>query len=291
MNILSFLQTFALTHNCIFGICDTSPLDIANLQKSAFVPFVRQDIKKRTDPSAILPGAQSIIVVGVGNAKLVSHANQLEGDKLAQLSSLGTNKDYHVTVKAILSELADELFQHVTFKYKILVDSPTLDERAFAQRAGVGFYGRNGLIISPRFGSRFNIGLLLTDIPLAAATPKIQDKCQPNCRLCIDACPNKALQPDMPLDAAKCISYLTQKRELTAEDKAMLHNRLYGCDICQDVCPFNDSPQAKTYVNPQEWLDMDDSAFAEKYGHTAMMWQGVELLRRNAQAVIANFVE
>ena len=162
-----------------------------------------------------------------------------------------------------------------------------MDERAFAHRAGLGFYGRNGLIISPVFGSRFNIGLLLLDIPIATAaeTAPLSPRCPPTCRLCIDACPGGALRPGLPMDTKKCVSYLTQKRDWAGEEAA-LHGQLYGCDICQDVCPFNAPTQNKTYVNPWEWLEMDDEQFAQKYGHTAMLWQGAALLRRNAQAAI-----
>ena len=286
MDTVKTIQTFAATHNCTFGICDASPLDATHLQKSEFVPFVSRDIKKRTCPSAVLPGAQSIIVIGVGMSPNVPMQNNVDNaDNTAQLSSLGTNDDYHTKVKSLLHKLAEQLLQHTSFKYKILVDSSTLDERAFAMRAGIGFLGRNGLIISPQFGTRFNIGLLLTDIPLntAMVPSAVKSKCPINCRLCIDACPNGALQPDHPLDTARCISYLTQKRELTSQEETMLHNQLYGCDICQDVCPFN-TPRAKTYINPWEWLIMSDAAFAEKYSHTAMLWQGAALLRRNAQA-------
>jgi len=287
MNIFDIIQTFSIAHSSVFGICDASPLDAVYLQKSTFVPFVSSDIQKRTDPSAILPGVQSIIVIGVGTSCNVPYQAQSE-EKFAELSSLGTDKDYHIRVKALLRELVNELSRHITFKYKILVDSPTLDERAFARRAGIGFFGRNGLIICPQFGTRFNIGLLLTDIPLSKPTFPSESKCPPNCRLCIDACPNGAFRFDSPLDTVKCISYLTQKRDLTEEEKAMLSNQLYGCNICQDVCPFN-TPREKIYINPHEWLAMDDTAFAEKYENTAMLWQGPEILRRNAQAVISNF--
>jgi len=214
VDIFEIVQAFAATHGCIFGICDASPLDTARLEQSAFVPFVSRDIKKRTCPSVVLPGALSVIVLGVGASQGIPAQNNADNaDNMAQLSSLGTNDDYHIKVKHLLRELADELLQHISFEYKILVDSPTLDERAFALRAGLGFYGRNKLIISSEFGTRFNIGLLLMDIPQDTTTHSTsQAKCPPNCRLCINACPNGALQPGYPLDTAKCISYLTQKR-------------------------------------------------------------------------------
>jgi len=285
VDILEIVQTFAATHNCTFGICDASPLDATHLQKSTFVPFVSQDIKKRTDPSTILPGAKSIIAVGVrvsDDSFIQENASNI--NSTAQLSTLATNDDYHIKIKSLLRELADQILQYTVFKYKILVDSPTLDERAYALRAGIGFFGRNGLVISPKFGTRFNIGLLLMDVSIGSATPTSKKECPSSCRLCIDACPNSALQLDSLLDTPKCISYLTQKRDLTDAEKTMLHNQLYGCDICQDACPFN-TPYTKTYINPQDWLTMSDTEFAEKYARTAMLWQGTEILRRNAQAV------
>ena len=94
------------------------------------------------------------------------------------------------------------------------------------------------------------------------------------------------MQPNKPLNTSRCISYLTQKKELTAEEEKLLSlsNQLYGCDVCQDVCPFN-TPHKKAYATPQEWLEMDDATFASKYGHTTMLWQGTALLRRNAKVV------
>jgi len=285
MNTLEILDNFAKTHNCLVGICDASPLDEAFL--SGFVPFVSKDIKKRTDPTAVLPNAKSVIVVGVGEAGTLPKPDEIPpGAPMAQLSSLGTNYDYHIRVKEILHKLVAAL--GLSSNYKILVDSPTLDERAFAKRAGIGFFGRNGLIVSQKFGSRFNIGLLVTDIPgcmvnMPASRP---ESCPPNCRNCITACPGKALQPGHPLDVSRCVSYLTQKKELTADDEALLMvgGQLYGCDICQDVCPFN-HPREATYVNPGEWLNMSDSSFAEKYASTAMLWQGADILRRNARLI------
>ena len=313
----NLLQALAKDYGCIFGICDPSPLP--QEYYAGFTPFVSHNIDKRTNPAAVLPGVKSIVVVGVGWSSS-SKREPADGHKVrpysaayAKLSSLGTNPDYHPKVKSTLRELANNLPPHT--KYKILVDSPNLDERAFAHRAGIGFFGRNGLIISPQFGSRFNIGLLLTDIPLEEwrqhcpiqlVTLSHQLKksltatqlgthythpksvCPPDCNRCIAACPTGALSADKPLETTRCISYLTQKPgDLSSVEKSLMGSQLYGCDICQDVCPFNQA-QEKSYADPQEWLVMDDIAFTEKYGHTGMLWQGAAILRRNAQAVVDN---
>ena len=278
---MKLLQEFSQTHDCIMGACDASPLDESHY--NGFTPFVSTDIKKRTDPSAILPSAKGVIVVGVGQTQ----SKSMETNAGAVLSSLGMDDDYHIRVRALLRQLVGELKQHHNFKHKILVDSPNLDERAFAVRAGLGFLGRNGLVISQKFGSRFNIGLLLHTIEGVAATAAAQQTCSPNCRMCIDACPAKKNSQSKPLlSVTACLSYLTQKKELTADEEASISaaGQLYGCDICQNVCPFN--AQCETnFADTRIWLCMDDDAFAEKYGHTAMLWQGTEILRRNARLI------
>ena len=153
-NLPEILSAFAEKHNIIAGACHAAPIDLERLTQSLFVPFVSRNMKKRTNPAETLPDVQSIIVIGVGE----------EQPGKANLSALGTNPDYHIRVKNFLRMLAAEI--HGDFAYKILVDSPGLDERTLAERAGLGFFGRHGLIISQKFGSRFNIGCMLTNLLL-----------------------------------------------------------------------------------------------------------------------------
>ncbi|MCL2047445.1 MAG: hypothetical protein FWG87_01845 [Defluviitaleaceae bacterium] len=275
------LNAFAEKHNIIAGVCNAEPLTLPD----KFVPFVK-NTEKRTNPQLSLKGAQSIVVIGVANSPLVA------------------DDDYHVRVRGLSRQLAAELGVE---EYKILVDSPALDERALAYRAGLGFYGRNGLIISKRFGSRFNIGCLLLRERLVfvkeATTQKDEGEgvacsriapscltscspnCPPDCNLCITACPTKALSEHGEFDVTKCVSYLTQKDTLTPQEEALvaIGGQLYGCEICQDVCPFNSKKsQSCGQINPQDWLLMSDEDFKEKYAHTAILWRGADILRRNA---------
>jgi len=308
----SLIKTFANQENCITGICDTAPLP---LNPTHFTPFVTRNQTKRTNPTANLPGAKTIIVIGV-ESKIKDFPPAPEDAGI--LSVLGIANDYHITVKALLKKLANELQSHTNFMYKILVDSPTLDERALAVRAGLGYIGRNGLVISPEYGSRFNIGVLLTDLPLPATSyqPRhceeqsdeaIQQNrqpsdnrgllhythynkastCPPKCNLCITACPTNALSNSAPPDATRCISYLTQKENLTPEEATLIGRHLYGCDICQNVCPQN-QPTPVAWANPEDWLTMSDEGFTKTYGHTAMLWRGAKLLKRNAKHVKCN---
>jgi epoxyqueuosine reductase len=271
-NLGEVIDLFAKQHGCITGVCRAAPLP----EREA--PFISPDKEKRTNPGALLPGARSIVVLGLGYAPPV----------YSNLSTLGTNLDYHKNINFILKELAESLGVH---RYKILADSPFLDECALAVRAGLGFYGRNGLVVSLELGSFFNIGCLLTDLELPFTESKNFNGCPDGCLLCLEACP-------VGLDKKRCISYLTQKKgDLNEEEKKLMGRQLYGCDICQTVCPFNKSAfsictevlhKLNNIFPPEEWLQSSDDALAEKYGHTAMWWRGPEVMRRNAGIAAGN---
>lgn len=287
MVILDFkiLKKFAKENNIIAGACHAAPICPERLTASPFVPFVSKTLEKRVNPAATLPGIKSVIVIGVGWS-CVGGSERSGGGRL---SSLGVNADYHARVKELLRKLAANLSEAGEFKSKILVDGPGLDERALAVRAGLGFYGRNGLIISEKFGSRFNIGCLLTTLELPPGVPpEVLPNCPPSCNRCIAVCPTGALQNGGGLNAARCVSFLTQKDTLTAGEEKLLAGagQLYGCDICLDACPYNEkAAPSGVYIDPREWLAMSDRDFQEKYGHTAMLWRGTEILRRNARLV------
>jgi len=264
-------------------MCDAAPLQPT---AAGFTPFVSNDMSKRLDPCANLAGAQSIIVMGVpiktGEFTPPPHNAGI-------LSQLCVADDYHTLARKLLKNLAAKLQCHTSFMYKILVDSPNLDERQLAARAGLGHLGRHGLVISPEYGTRFNIGLLLTSIPIEALgshTPAT-GSCPKNCKNCITSCPSGALSASSDYDVTRCISYLTQKKELTPEEAKLIGRHLYGCDVCQDVCPKN-KKQPTPWVTPEDWLSMTDDDFAKIYGHTATLWQGTALLKRNAKIVMAN---
>ena len=281
MNILhDIIAAFASREECIIGVCDATPLQPTTKQ---FTPFVSNDMSKRLNPSAILADAKSIIVLGVP-AKIGSFPSPPHGAGI--LSQLCVAEDYHRVIRKLLKKLATELQCHTN--YKIQVDSPNLDERQLAVRAGLGYIGRNGLVISPEYGTRFNIGLLLTNITMDAhKAPTITDSCPNNCNKCIASCPSGALSASGDYDVTRCISYLTQKSEITPEEAKLMGHHLYGCDVCQNACPKN-KKQPTPWATPEDWLVMSEGDFTKTYGHTAALWQGTALLRRNAQIVMAN---
>ena len=284
-------------NNYTIGITDESQIDNDRLQASVFTPFVCSNMSKRVNPKNVLTDAKSIIVINVPYNPEGFYTN---------LSSLGVGCDYHKRVKDVLRVKAAELARaYGPFRHRILVDSPTLCERSLAVRAGLGFFGKNGLVISPVFGSRFNIGVMLTDIPVenirfltgfGLAIPALSRSCfgdeenlvpirqvnccPEDCGLCLKACPNGAIRDGKPLNVSLCISYLTQKENLTAEEEKLLQGQLYGCDICQNICPKN-AKQESTYFDPKKIFMLSDNEINEHFGHTAMGWK-IGLLKRNA---------
>jgi epoxyqueuosine reductase len=306
--MIDIINKFISDSGGIVGVCNAGRLDDSRYR--TFTPFVNADIEKRVNPSAILPGASSVIVTGFGHAAL-AETTAASTTASPALSSLGVNEDYHKKIKSILRTLVTLLLERTAFNYKILVDSGTLDERALAVRAGLGFFGRNGLVISKAFGSFFNIGLVLTDIPvetllgyesvsvndalLGNGSSSVLDahSCPPNCRRCVDACPGSAIPADgsSKIDVTRCVSYLTQKDgDLTEAEAQLIGNQLYGCDICRNVCPFNAGVRRipAPEIDTSEWLVMADAELTGRFNSTAMAWKGAGILKRNARAVMNN---
>ena len=255
----------------IFGTCSAQPLESERARLLAVsTPFVTDDIEKRIDPGKSLTGAKSVIVLG----------KRYEPSPYTNMSSLGYCPDYHPILKGILKKLAAQL----NCNSVIMVDSGPLVERAFAVKAGIGFWGKNGMVISPVLGSFFNIGLLIVDIPLAP-TPAIEASCPEDCQLCIEACPNGAIKP-YSVNPALCISYLTQKKGGPSnEEKALIKNQLYGCDLCQTCCPMNSVKNKKKLFDV---LDITDENFLARFNETSAAWRGLAHLKRNAEIVIEN---
>ena len=293
--MLSICYEGFIKMDTIIGICNAEPLEEERKRLQAIqTPFVSRDTDKRINPQLALPNAKSVIVLGK------AYCPSPKGN----LSSLGYGTDYHKTLTAILEELAASL----NCRSVIMVDSGHLAERAFAVKAGLGFWGKNGMVISPVLGSFFNIGLLVTDIDYSRLRDEIQvvtdsnhltqSSCPESCSLCITACPNQAIKP-YSVDPNACISYLTQKKgELQNSEMKAIGNQLYGCDLCQLCCPMNkpflpnktmdSNGEHHQPVDPQGILAMNDAEFEARFGQTAMAWRGLAHLKRNAAIVHKN---
>jgi epoxyqueuosine reductase len=199
---------------------------------------------------------------------------------------------------ARLREALDTLGRRLGGRYRVLVDANQHVDREAAARSGVGFYGKNTMLITRRHGSWVVLGTLVTDVQLET-TPRWEADCG-SCRLCIDACPTDALDEPGTLDATRCLSYWTQApTSIPLEFREPLHDRVYGCDICQDVCPWNrgiekrrggasTDPTAEPTVSLVEWLESNDEELAGRYDRLYVPRNDGKRLKRNALVAAGN---
>jgi epoxyqueuosine reductase len=200
--------------------------------------------------------------------------------------------DYYAELREKLARLGAALGGD----YRVLVDANQHVDREGAARAGVGFYGKNTLVITRRYGSWVVLGTLITDVEIEA-TPALALDCG-SCRLCIDACPTNALDEPGTLDATRCLSYWTQSPAAIPEEfRAPLEDRVYGCDICQDVCPWNrgvekrrsDAPvRGEPTVSLVEWLEADEADLRTRYERLYFPRNDARYLKRNALVALGN---
>ncbi len=191
----------------------------------------------RHDPRGLLDGARSMIVCAVSY-----FPTRLQPVAAPQVSKYAYGRDYHKVLKSLLSRFAERIGDEVgAHTYRVCVDTAPLSERYWAARAGIGYIGKNQNIIIPKVGSFVFLGEILTTLDLIPTEP-LHSSCGA-CTRCIDACPTGALSPS-GLDARRCLSYLTieHRGEIPPTLADRLGHRIYGCDTCQDVCPFNHSP-------------------------------------------------
>jgi epoxyqueuosine reductase len=196
----------------------------------------------RDDPRNLLPSARSIICVGKLYNGPQPYSTNFHEPELAWISRYAWGEDYHDVLRGGLQQLAHRLRESESFDYKICVDTAPLLERTYARYAGLGWIGKNTCLINQQMGSWFFLGELLVSLEIEPDSPP-PDRCG-TCTRCIDACPTAAIVPDGPvytLDSRRCISYFTieLRTALPPQHLAEIGNHVFGCDICQDVCPWN----------------------------------------------------
>jgi epoxyqueuosine reductase len=253
--------------------------------------YMARNIDKRLDPHLLFENAKTIIVV-----LLNYFPAETQVDKTAPvLSKYAYGADYHFVLKDKLKSLLSFIKSEIQpCSGRSFVDSAPVLERAWAKRAGLGWIGKNSNLISVEHGSFFFIGELILDIELPFDKPKlVTDHCG-KCTRCIDACPTKAIVADRVVDARLCISYQTieLKGDLDEKLKGKFENRVFGCDICQDVCPWNLKSEKNTEPgfspNPRllrltktEWRQMEKPLFDELFKMSAVKRAGFSGLKRN----------
>jgi epoxyqueuosine reductase len=242
------------------------------------------------DPNRVLDGARSIVMLAM-NYQTAKPAEPRAGEGRVSRYAWG-DADYHDLIHERMERLADWLRDRVpAARVRGVVDTAPLLEREFAQLAGLGWAGKNTLLINRSQGSWFFLSALITDVELSYDAPHEADHCG-TCRACLDACPTGAFPQPYVLDASRCISYLTieLRDAVPAELRPGIGEWLFGCDVCQDVCPWNSraplSRQAE--FDAISLFDLDDAAFRERFRHTPLWRAKRRGLLRNAAIVLGN---
>ena len=265
--------------------------------------FEEKDIEKRVNPSLLLDKPKSIISIALAYpSKMKERVVSKKGERRGIFCRASWGTDYHTVLKDRLKKLEDYIQERIPDALcKSMVDTGELVDRAVAQRAGIGWSGKNCAIITPEFGSYVYLGEMITNLPLEPDTP-MEDQCG-TCNKCIDVCPTGALIQGGQLNAQRCIAFQTQTKGFLAEEfREKLGNRIYGCDTCQTVCPknkgmdFHNHPEmepdpeiAKPLLQPL--LFISNKEFKEKYGHISGSWRGKKPIQRNAIIALAHFKE
>lgn len=252
--------------------------------------YMSNHFEKRLDPRLLVENARSVISV-----LLNYFPSEKQADPEAPiLSKYAYGTDYHFVMKDKLMELLQFIQSEISpCEGRCFVDSAPVLDRAWATRAGLGWIGKNTNLISTEHGSFFFIGELIIDLELPASNKVVRNHCG-NCTRCIDACPTQALVAPYVLDARRCISYQTieNRKEIDSTLKGKFENRVFGCDICQDVCPWNLKSEANSEsafvpkpklmsMTKEEWNELDKTRFNDLFNNSAVKRTRFEGLKRN----------
>ncbi|SHJ84655.1 tRNA epoxyqueuosine(34) reductase QueG [Paramaledivibacter caminithermalis] len=268
-------------------------------EKNYLSGFEEKSIEKRINPYLTLENVETIIVIGI--PYFIDEAD-IEQSKscgnVGNISRSSWGKDYHIVLKEKMKSLTEYIAaEDPDFKYKYFTDTGPLVDRYLAYRAGIGWYGRNNCIISYDYGSWIFIGYILCNLKIKP-DDSLKTRCI-NCNKCINSCPTGALMKNNIYNSKLCISYLTQtKEDIKYELREKMGNSLYGCDICQLVCPHNrkrlagnkDFIPKKNSSKPDllDLLKLSNEQFKKEFGDTALAWRGNRIMKRNALIALGN---
>ncbi|MBK7434510.1 MAG: tRNA epoxyqueuosine(34) reductase QueG [Chitinophagaceae bacterium] len=257
--------------------------------------YMEKHFDLRIDPNKLVPGARSVITLMLNYFPAAQ-----QPEPLPRISKYAYGQDYHEIIRNKLNHFMDQLRSEIgEVNGRGFVDSAPVLERAWAQRSGLGWIGRNGNLISKQSGSFFFIATLILDIELEYDNAFARDYCG-TCTRCIDACPTDAILEEKVIDGSKCISYFTIELKdalIPAEMKGKFENWVFGCDICQDVCPWNrfSKPTSEEGFSPipelleytqQDWAALTEEQFKKLFRHSPLKRAKFEGLRRNLNFIL-----
>lgn len=248
----------------------------------------------RVDPTLLVPGAKSVITLMLNYFPSVQ-----QKENTPHISKYAYGNDYHEVIRSKLKELLALIKTTIgEVNGRGFVDSAPVLERSWAQRSGLGWIGKNGNLISKQNGSFFFLATLICDLELEYDSPFAKDYCG-SCRKCIDHCPTDAIQPDKVIDGSKCISYFTIELKDALIDESMkgkFNNWMFGCDVCQDVCPWNrfSKPTKEERfapipeilnLNSKEWEEMSEETFKQVFKHSPLKRTKYAGIQRNLKFI------
>jgi epoxyqueuosine reductase len=288
------------------GITDLSPtlheFELGVWLKSGMagtMTYMHRQAAKRARPAMILPGADRAIV-------LCANYFNAEGDPpgaAGRVAKYARGHDYHESLVGPLQALVNfvKSMGNCDTVARFYVDAGPVPERELAQRAGIGWIGKNTMLISPTRGSFTFLATVLTNLDVQIDDPFAMDRCG-SCTRCLDACPTNAFPSARVLDSRQCISYLTieYKGEIARELKTLMQDWIFGCDVCQDVCPWNSKfatptegkllelDPSRAFVDLAMLIEMNEAEFVEQFGWTPLERPGSAGMKRNAKIALEN---
>jgi len=251
--------------------------------------YMENHFDKRLDPTLLVPGAKTVISLSYNY-----YPEQQQSDNTYKIAKYAYGKDYHFILKDKLRELLQYIESLVgEVQGRVFTDSAPILEQAWARRAGIGWEGRHSLVIQKNKGSFFFLAEIILDVDFEHDTPFQTDHCG-TCTKCMDACPTEAILSDKMINASKCISYLTieLRDELPAGMRGKFQDWMFGCDICQDVCPWNkfSLPHQEPFFSPhpdlllmtrQDWEEITEAVFRDIFKKSAVKRTKYSGLKRN----------
>lgn len=294
-----------------FDLCGVAPA--ADLPELAFfqawlgrgyageMAYLNRSADERADVRRVLPSARSVIVTGTIYNTDVPYSTESADPGCAQIARYAWGDDYHDVIAARLGALLAWMREHSTqpFDARAYVDTGPVQERVYAQHGGVGWIGKNTCVINPEVGSWILLAEIICSLPLDVDEPAL-DQCG-TCTLCIDACPTRALVAPGVLDSTRCISYLTieQRGPIPDEVTTSVGLHVYGCDVCQEVCPWNQmapSSSDPAWQRRPAWTNasvstlarLDDAGLRKAMRGSSMRRTKVAGLRRNLRVALEN---
>ena len=261
--------------------------------------WMAEHLERRKDPRSLWPGARSVIAVAVNYGPENSPLNDLRAYDRANISVYARNKDYHNLIKKRLKKLGRWLGKEFNCDLKVFVDTAPILEKPLGQAAGIGWQGKHSNLVNQKFGSWLFLGEIFTTLNLEPDASEV-DHCG-SCKKCLDICPTNAFPEPYMLDASRCISYLTieHKGHIPVEYREKMGNRIYGCDDCLAVCPWNKFAKmaSESAFIPREDLSLplledllclDDLSFREKFSGSPIKRIGRDRFIRNVLIAMGN---